>query len=365
MSILEINIQMFAGNTDKTEKATPKKRRDARKKGQVLQSKEISSAIVLILVFISLKISGKYIYEEISVFARKMIVDYPYMEELFTLNGLMKLFADTVIVLIKATAPTLTVAVIAGFLAGYAQVGFIFTTDTLTMKFDRINPVNGFKRLFSLQGISELIKSVLKIAIIFYMTYTFLDSRKYSIINLMDTDVKAAAVFIGITIIDLAVRICIVLVVLGIFDFIYQWWEYEKSLKMTKQEVKEEYKQTEGNPEIKSRIKQKQRQVSMRRMLHDVPKADVVITNPTHYAVALEYDGNISEAPVVIAKGQDFIALRIKDKARESNVEIVENKELARTLYESVDVGEPIPTELYQAVAEILAFVYNLKGNRT
>ena len=152
------------------------------------------------------------------------------------------------------------------------------------------------------------------------------------------------------------------LIVFGIIDYLYQWWEYERGLRMTKQELKEEYKQVEGNPETKSRIKQKQRQISLRRMMHEVPTADVVITNPTHYAVALKYDAKINDAPVVIAKGQDYIALKIKEIAKNSGVEIVENKELARTLFNTVDIGQAIPPELYQAVAEILAFIYNLKG---
>lgn len=154
------------------------------------------------------------------------------------------------------------------------------------------------------------------------------------------------------------------MLVIGVMDYGYQWWEYEKSLRMTKQEVKEEYKETEGNPQIKSRIKQKQRQISMRRMLQDIPKADVVITNPTHFAVAVKYDSNVADAPIVLAKGQDYIALRIKEIAKENNVEIVENKPLARTLYETVEIGGKIPPELYQAVAEVLAYVYNLKRKR-
>ena len=170
-------------------------------------------------------------------------------------------------------------------------------------------------------------------------------------------------IYICSTAINLAIRICVVLVILGIFDYGYQWWQYEKDLKMSKQEVKEEYKQTEGNPEIKSRIKQKQRQMSMRRMMQEVPKADVIITNPTHYAIAIKYDAKVSDAPVVIAKGQDYLALRIKEVAKENKVEIIENKPLAKTLYDTVDIGKSIPPELYQAVAEIIAFVYNLKNN--
>jgi flagellar biosynthetic protein FlhB len=189
----------------------------------------------------------------------------------------------------------------------------------------------------------------------------YLEGQAVNVLNTLDMDVFATAVYIGTTSVNVGIRMCIVLLIMGIMDYGYQWWEYEKNLKMSKQEVKEEYKQMEGNPEIKSKIKQKQRQISMRRMLQDVPKADVVITNPTHFAIAVKYDPEISDAPVVLAKGQDYIALRIKEMAKENKVEIVENKPLARALYETVEIGGRIPPELYQAVAEVLAFVYGLK----
>jgi len=359
---LRIRLQLFAeGAEDRTEKATPKKRQEARKKGQVLQSREITSALVLLFVFVSLRIFGRYMYEQISEFTRRIMVEYSGVEDLYTPNALTKLFLETMMVLFKVVGPVFSVALITGLMAGYAQVGFLFTTETLGFKFNRINPISGFKRMFSLRGVVELVKSVLKICIIGYVAYSYLKGEASNVLKLMDMDIMSIGVYIGVTSINAAIRICAVLILLGILDYGYQWWEYEKSLRMSKQEVKEEYKQTEGNPEIKSKIKQKQREMSMRRMLHEVPKADVVITNPTHYAVALKYDVNIADAPVVVAKGQDFIALRIKETAKENKVEIVENKALAKTLYETVDIGQKIPPELYQAVAEVLAFVYSLR----
>ena len=355
-----VNLQLFAEG-DKTEKATPKKRQEARKKGQVLQSREITSALILIFIFIGIRIFGGQIYSEIAAFTKRIITEYPKIEDLYSINMLSKLFMDTVTVILKTTAPILAIAVITGMLAGYAQVGFLFTMETLTMKFERINPLSGLKRIFSLRAIVELVKSIGKVAIIGYIAYSYLKGEVNNVLGLMDMDAMGVAVYIGTTSLNVAIRICVALVILGVLDYFYQWWEYEKNLKMSKQEVKEEYKQTEGNPEIKAKIKQKQRQISMRRMLHEVPKADVVITNPTHFAVAVKYDTSVSSAPVVIAKGQDFIALRIKEAAKENKIEIVENKPLARTLYETVDIGEAIPPELYQAVAEVLAFVYSLK----
>lgn len=356
-----INLQLFAEG-DKTEKATPKKRQEARKRGQVLQSREISSAIVLIFTFFGLKLFGGYIYGEIASYIKRTIVEYSKVEDIASQNFLPNMFIDAITVLLKTTAPIFGLAILSGLFVSYAQVGFLFTLETLGVKFSRINPINGFKRIFSMHGIVELVKSIIKIVVIGAVTYFYLKGEESSILNLIDLDVMNVAVYISATSINIAVRICVVLIILGILDYGYQWWEYEKSLKMTKHDVKEEYKQTEGNPEIKGKIKQRQRQISMRRMLHEVPKADVVITNPTHYAVAVKYDPDVSDAPRVVAKGQDFIALRIKDVAKENEIQIVENKPLARSLYESVDVGQGIPPELYQAVAEVIAFVYSLKG---
>jgi len=358
---LRLRLQHFAGADDRTEKATPKKRQEARKKGQVFQSREITSALMLIFVFVTLRVYGKHIFVQITEFMKRLFVEYPGFENLYSLGFLTRLFVDIITVAFKIIAPVFAVAMITGLIIGYAQVGFLFTVETLFPKLNRLSPVNGFKRIFSIRGVVELVKSLIKISVIGYIAYSYLKGEARNVIKLMDMDILDIAVYITSTSIGVAIRICAVLIVLSIFDYAYQWWEYEKNLKMSKQEVKEEFKQTEGNPEIKSKIKQKQREISMRRMLHEVPKADVVITNPTHFAVAIKYDASMYDAPIVVAKGQDFIALRIKETAKENKVEIVENKVLARTLYETVEIGQKIPPELYQAVAEVLAFVYSLK----
>lgn len=360
-AVIRINLQLFAGE-DKTEKATPKKREDARKKGQVLQSKEIVAALLLTFVFAGINIFGGYIYSEIAAFTNKVFTEYTAIEDLYTINMLSRLFFETIGVILKTTAPIFAIAVITSVIASYAQVGFLFTTETLGIKFSRINPLSGAKRLFSAHAVVELLKSIFKIGVVGFIAYKYLDSEKNSVLNLMSMDAMGIGIYLGTVSINIAVRICVALVILGILDYLYQWWDFERNLKMSKQEVKEEYKMTEGNPEVKSKIKQKQRQISMRRMLHDVPKADVIITNPTHFAVAIKYDQKVSSAPMVIAKGQDFLAQRIKEVAKENNIEIIENKPLARTLYSTVDIGEAIPPDLYQAVAEVLAFVYSLKN---
>lgn len=356
-----INLQLFAEG-EKTEKATQKKRQDARKKGQVLQSREITSALVLLLVFVGLRLSGNSMYQNIAVYTKRMMTEYPKMGDLFTVNAIVKLFLETILLIIKVVTPVFAIAMVAGLIASYAQVGFLFTFETLGFKFERINPLKGFKRIFSLRALTELLKSVLKVSVIGFVAYSYLKGEAPNVYNIMDMDTMRIAIYIGTTCVNIGIRICMVLVILGILDYAYQWWDYEKSLKMSKQEIKEEFKQIEGNPEIKSKIKQKQREMSMKRILNEVPKADVVITNPTHFAVAVKYDKEKSTAPVVLAKGQDYIALRIKEVAKENKVEIVENKPLARTLYETVEIGQAIPPELYQAVAEVLAFVYSLKG---
>ncbi|MBZ4645877.1 MAG: flagellar biosynthesis protein FlhB [Petroclostridium sp.] len=360
--LMKMNIQLFADGDDKTEKPTSKRRSDARAKGQVLQSREIKSAVLLILAFFTLKLAGSYMYENILQFTKKVFIHYTIKKDILSPGNFWPLVTEAFVLIFKVVAPILGVILIAGLVSSYAQVGFLFTTKTLEPKFDKLNPLQGFKRMFSAHALMELVKSLVKIIVVGYIAYSYLKNEAKSVIALMDMEVMQIGVYIGNTAVNVALRMGIALVILGIIDYIFEWRQYEKSLMMSKQEVKEEYKQTEGNPQIKSKIKEKQRQISMRRMMSEIPKADVVITNPTHFAVALKYDTKIADAPVVVAKGQDYIALRIREVAKENHVEIVENKPLARELYHSADIGEKIPAELFQAVAEVLAFVYNLKN---
>ncbi len=360
---LKLNYQLFAGGgDDKTEKATPKKKSDARKKGQVFQSREVSASLVLILMIVSMNAFGSIIYGQLSSFIKKAFTEYLTNKDAIDTGILAKLFIDGITVLAKTSLPLLLIAMLAGLIVGYAQVGILFTLETLKPQGNRINPFSGFKRIFSLRSIVELVKSIIKILIVAGVAYSYLKSKSNEVVALMNADLLDILSFIGSAAFAVALRICFAMILVGFFDYLYQRYDYEKSLKMTKQEIKEEFKQLEGNPEIKAKIKQKQRQMSMKRMMQEIPKADVVITNPTHFAVAIRYEAEKSSAPYVIAKGQDYIALRIKQLAAENKVQIVENKPLARTLYSTVDIGQPIPPELYQAVAEILAFVYNLKN---
>jgi len=363
---LKLNYQLFAsgGGADKTEKATPKKKGDARKKGQVFQSRELSGSLILIIMIVTIKAFGSTIYGQISQYMKKAFTQYLTMTDVLDVSIIAKIFIDGILVFAKTILPMFLVAVLAALIVGYAQVGILFTFETLKPQGNRINPLSGFKRIFSVRSVVEMLKSILKIVIVSWVAYSYLKSKADEVIELMSADLLNVLSFIGDAAFTVALRICFAMVILGLLDFLYQKFDYEKNLKMTKQEIKDEYKQTEGNPEIKQRIKQKQRQMSMKRMMQDIPKADVVITNPTHFAVAIKYDAQKSSAPFVVAKGQDYIALRIKQIATDNKVQIVENRPLARTLYSTVDIGEAIPLELYQAVAEILAFVYNLKNGK-
>lgn len=356
-----INLQLFADTSDKTEKATPKKRQDLRKKGQVMQSRELPANLLLLIIFVSARIFGNFIYREFSSLFR-MFLSETSAYNLEEVPETMSLVTFLVWEIIKISAPFFLVAVLVGALGSYVQIGFLFTTEPLKPKFSNLNPINGLKRIFSSRSIFEFLKSTVKVIIVTWVAWSSIRGEFNDMMKLMDLEIGPLALYIINTSLDIAIKIGFALLAVSAVDYFFQWRRYEKDIRMTKQEIKEEYKMLEGNPEIKSKIKQKQREISMRRMLSEVPKADVVITNPTHYAVAIKYEPEKMPAPYVLAKGADYMAKRIKEVAKENKVHIMENKPLAQTLYNTVDVGQSIPPELYKAVAEILAFVYNLEG---
>jgi flagellar biosynthetic protein FlhB len=280
----------------------------------------------------------------------------------FTIEFLRELCADFTIVFIKVSLPVLLVVLVVSLVINYLQVGILFNANAILPSFDKItlNPASMFEKMFSKRTLVELAKSICKATIFSYLLYTFILQEIDDISKLVGVELIDSLRFSANLIMDLIYKIVVVMLVLGVLDYVFQAWDHKESLKMSKQEVKEEGKQMEGNPEIKGKIKERQRALAMRRMMQEVPKASVVVTNPTHFAVALRYEKNMS-APVVLAKGQDLIAQRIKEIAAENKVVIVENKPVARALYSSVDIGQVVPPELYQAVAEILAYVYKLK----
>lgn len=359
-TFIEIELQLFA--QEKTEKATPKKRREARQKGQVAHSREVNSALVLIGSMFALYLFAGYLLQQIKGNMQYFLSVSPDDSQ-FTIHGAYQMI---VLIFLKTgaiVAPVAGVALVTGLLSSYAQIGFLFTAKPLEPKLDRLNPVEGLKRILSRRSLAQLLKSLLKLAIIVYTAYKYLQSKYSEIPRLLDMDVMEIIKFTGLTAINIGLRIGAILLIIAALDYLYQRYEFNRSLMMTKQELREEYKQTEGNPQIKSKVRERQRQISMRRMMAEVPKADVVITNPTHFAVALKYDPEVADAPYVVAKGKDLIAYKIKEIALENDVHVVENPPLARSLYQTTDLGRVIPPELYQAVAEVLAFVFSLKNN--
>ena len=363
------NLQFFAKDGpggEKTEEPTSKKLEDARKEGQVAKSKEIGNAFGLLSLFLVMKLYlgtlGKRFLELFSASYGQI----PDVAKMYNGNlpvaSLQVLIRGMMLQILFILAPVLLVGVAVAVICDIVQVKWKPTTKPLKPKFNKLNPVKGFSRIFSPNSLVELLKSLLKLALIGYMVYSYLKDRVGDIFLLYDITLNQAIGLIGEIVVDLGIRVAAVYMIIAFLDFGYQKWKFHEDMKMTKQEVKDEYKNQEGDPQVKSKQKQRMREASMRRMMQQLPEADVVITNPTHYAVAIKYDPDRFDAPYVVAKGENYLAQRIKDVAKENNIEIVENKPLARMLYANVDVGGLVPPELYQAVAEVLAFVYHLKG---
>lgn len=355
----KFDLQLFSG--EKTEKATPKKLRDARKKGQVVQSKDLNTAFGLLGVFVAMDILGSYFVDNIVAFYHHVLFWEKDIDALYEMSNITILLGETLSFILQMAMPILLVSLVIGVGLSYLQIGVLFTTDTLKFKLEKINPIKGLKRLFSLRSIVELFKSIFKAGLLLYISANYLVKRQYDLVAVMDLDpVTIGAVMWDITY-AIVLRCSLALIILAVLDYMYKKWQNGKDQMMSKQEIKEEYKQMEGDPLLKSKIKEKQRMMAMSRMMQDVPDADVVITNPTHFAVGIKYNKERSDAPYVIAKGQDLIAHNIKKIASENEVPIVENKPLARALYAEVDIGGFIPADMYEAVAEVLAYVYRQK----
>ncbi len=368
---MEYELQWFAKDGDggeKTEPATSKKLQDARNEGQVAKSQELNYAISLIALFIILKIFISYIAENLFYnFAANYKKIPDFIDE--SIGGMSVRLAtlvinNTILTILKILAPVLVIGFLVALLSNILQVGWKVTTKPMKPKFSKLNPLNGFKRIFSKDSMFELVKSIAKIGLILYVAYSAISDHQDELFLLYDIPLLQVILLVGDIVISAGLNISLVYMLVGIADWFYQKHKFKEDMKMTKQEVKDEYKNTEGNPEIKGRQRSKMREASQRRMMQELPNADVVITNPTHYAVAIRYDASQFSAPIVVAKGENYLAMKIREAAKEHQIEIVENKPLARMLYANVDVGEEVPPELYQAVAEVLAFVYSLKENR-
>lgn len=345
----------------KTEKATPKKRTDERKKGNVFFSKDILTITSLLGVFYSLKILFPFMHETLREYLLKCI-EYAGSITSLTEGTIQEIVNESVLVAAKLIAPILLITVVIAIIVTGVQTKFVFTGKNMAPQFGRLSPLKGIKNLFSLKNTMELIKNLIKITILFYILYSLVKGELVNIARTMDMDVTASTTYVLNTVMRMIFKIGLVFIAVSAFDYLYQWWDYERKIKMSKQETKEEYKQMEGSPEIKGKIREIQRQRARSRMMQDVPKADVIIRNPTHFAVALKYDINNDNAPVLLAKGQDELALRIVKTAKESGIYILENKPLARAIYATTQIGSEIPEEYYSTVAEILVYVYRLNN---
>jgi len=285
---------------------------------------------------------------------------YPQGEMPATETGI--LFRSGIYNVLMIVLPIMLIGLIIAVVCDLMQVKWKPTAKPLKPKFSKLDPIKGFKRIISLNSLVELVKSLLKLGLIAVIAYSYIKDKSFLLFSFYEMPLMQAIALIGNTITDLGIRISAVYIIIAASDFGYQKWKFHKDMMMSKQEVKDEYKNTEGDPQVKGAIRRKMMEASRRRMMQELPKADVVITNPTHYSVAIKYEPSFRDAPYVLAKGEGYLAQRIKDVAKENSIEIVENKPVARMLYHNVEIGETVPPELYQAVAEILAFVYHLQG---
>lgn len=366
MYYVKYDLQLFAkegAGGEKTEEPTAKKLNDARKKGQTAKSIDFTAAVALLLLFVILKIylgsMGNLFLETYNDWFQNLA---KYKNSEFDLNIACSLVGEVFIRVIQIAAPFFVVIFVVTIITLLFQVKWKISFEPMKPKLSKFSPISGAKRLFSKDKLIDLLKSILKQAAMVIVVYDFLQDRWPIIYNMYSYTLPQALAIIGDIIINIGLRISMIFLIISFGDMFYQKWKFHQDMKMTKQEVKDEYKQSEGDPKVKSQQRARMRQAAQRRMMQDLPKADVVITNPTHLAVAIKYDKEEHEAPVVIAKGADYLAERIKNVARENAIEIVENKPLARMLYHNVEIGSQIPPELYQMVAEVLAYVYGLKG---
>ncbi len=345
---------------EKTEKATPQRRQESKKKGQVAKSQEVPAALIMLGGFLLLQFMGEGMLEGLLAIFRLHFNEYIGWE--LTPQTIQTLFKEVTFQTFKMMLPLAVVALVFGVLGNYVQIGTLFTTEPLKMKLEKINPIQGAKKIFSLRSIVELFKSLIKIMIISVAALSVLWKGKDELFLLSQKSIGQSLSYLAGLTFQMGLAAAITLLCLAILDYMYQKFEFEKSIRMSKQDIQDEMKKSEGDPLIKSKIKEKQRQLGMNRMIQELPKADVLITNPTHYAIALQYDPETMGAPMVIAMGKDHLALKIKEKAKELNIVMMENKPLARALYHQVDIGDYVPEDLFQAVAEVLAYVYRLKG---
>lgn len=344
---------------EKTEAATPKRREQARQEGQVAKSRDAVSAALFLAMILFFTLAGSTLVGQITELTRNTFATLGEVE--MSLSGFYSLFMHYLGYIVSMLFPLLLTLFVVAFAMNLLQTGFLFAPKSLEPKLERLSPMQGVKRMFSMQSVNELLKSLMKIGIVGFIVYTTIAGEMTHVFPLGSQGVGDMMGYIGRTILRLCVRTAYAIIILAILDYIFQRWHYEKGLRMSQQEVKDERKQQEGDPQIKARIRSVMREMARRRMMEDIPKADAVITNPTHLAVALHYRRDDMAAPKVLAKGAGYIAERIKAIAREHAIPCVENKPVAQHLFKTVEIGEAIPEALYKAVADILAYVYRIR----
>ena len=347
---------------ERTESASAKRRSDFRKKGQVAQSREVQAAALfslLLLFWFFFAPTFRTKLEELLITLWRSSGDYA-----ITTASMMQLGYHLALSLAFLLIPLFLVAMLIGFFATYLQIGWLFTIEPLIPDLSKLDPIAGMGRFFSKRSLVEVVKSLLKVILIGWIAYKTLRGEFDQALVLTEAAVESTLVYLAKTTALVMAKVAAIMIVLAILDYSFVRWEMEEKMKMTKQEQKEEMKETEGDPHIKSKIRSIQQQMARKRMMAAVPSADVVITNPTHVAVAIQYEAGKMDAPVVLAKGQELVAARIREIAQENDIPLVENPPVARLLHSKVEVGQAIPEEMFKAVAEILAYVYSLKGKR-
>jgi flagellar biosynthetic protein FlhB len=357
------DLQLFGEASEKTETATPRKREKAREEGQVCQSKDLNAVVEILAGLIVIAFYADYAIRRFLSWSKEVIL-YIGSDTLNNEGWMIWPTETAVWNYFVAWIPIGVVAVTACIIVIIKQIGWKISFKPFQLKLDRLNPIKGLKKIISLRSLVELVKGLLKASIFAWIIYVAIANKLLEAVNTIKIPFEAGVSVLGDHLWGLSIRLALLLLVIAIADYAYQKWDYEKKLKMSKHEVKEEHKQTEGDPQIKSKIRQRQREMAKRRMMASVPKSDVVITNPTTLAIALHYDRKLMQAPVVLAKGKGLTARKIRDIAIEHGIPVLEKKPLVWALYDSVEIGDEIPAEFYKAIAEVLAFVYKLKKDQ-
>ncbi|MBS5786954.1 MAG: fused FliR family export protein/FlhB family type III secretion system protein [Clostridioides difficile] len=355
----QAGAMVFMLSSEKTEEATPKRKRDERKKGNIAKSKEVSSALTLVGFTIFMPALTKFM---VTSFTNIMTEFLTFDITEFTYSGVQSLLINGMIYVLKLFLPVALIFMSLGVAANLIQTGLVFSNEGLKPKLSKIDPIKGLKNIFSMKNLGTLVKNLVIVTILGYIGYSFYKNKYLEVIKLSNIYIPTLIYEIEDLVFEILTKICIATSVIAFGDFLFQKFTHKKSIKMTKQEVKEEFKQAEGDPQLKSKIKQKQREISSQTRIQAVPQATVIITNPTHISVAIKYEKGVQEAPVVIAKGAGNLAFKIREIAKKHDIEIMENKPLARTLYKNVAIDQEVPEEMYQAVAEILVAVYKIKN---